>query len=170
PSATAPTRCPSPKAPRPIDAVVGEAASERCLLFHGLACESVHQVADAMPGISESTVRRLSHYYRTLEEVEAEGGRTLSSRRLAERGGITPAQVRKDLSAFGSFGRRGLGYNVAYLRQELRAILGLDRRWRVAVVGAGRVGTALSSYPGVGRQGVDIVAMLDVGPPRVGRR
>ena len=123
-----------------------------------------------MSGISESTVRRLSHYYRTLEEVEAEGGRTISSRRLAERGGITPAQVRKDLSAFGSFGRRGLGYNVGYLRQELRAILGLDRRWRVAVVGAGRVGVALSSYRGFGRQGFDIVAMLDVDPRRIGQR
>ena len=82
--------------------------------------------------ISESTVRRLSHYYRVLEEVEAEGKRLISSHRLAEREGITSAQVRKDLSCFGSFGRRGLGYNVAHLRDEIRAILGLDRRWRVA--------------------------------------
>ncbi len=123
-----------------------------------------------MSGISESTVRRLSHYYRTLEEVEAEGGRTISSRRLAERGGITPAQVRKDLSAFGSFGRRGLGYNVGYLRRELRAILGLDRRWNVAVVGAGRVGTALYSYQGFAQRGFDVVAVFDADPRRIGQR
>src|SRR5213594_1090277 len=72
----------------------------------------------SLPQISESTVRRLSHYDRVLEEVEAEGGRVISSRRLAEREGITSAQVRKDLSCFGSFGRRGLGYDVARLREE----------------------------------------------------
>ena len=96
-----------------------------------------------MARISESTVRRLSHYYRVLEEVEAEGGRLISSHRLAEREGITSAEVRKDLSTFGSFGRRGLGYSVAHLREEIRSILGLDRRWRVAVVGAGNIGSAL---------------------------
>ena len=70
--------------------------------------------------ISESTVRRLSHYYRVLEEVAAEGQRMISSHLLAEREGITSAQVRKDLSYFGSFGRRGLGYNVEHLRDEIR--------------------------------------------------
>ncbi len=115
-------------------------------------------------------MRRLSHYYRTLEEVEGEGGRTISSQRLAERGGITPAQVRKDLSCFGSFGRRGLGYNVTYLREEIRNILGLDRRWKLAVVGAGRIGSALFSYQGFAKQGFDIVAVFDVDPSRVGQR
>jgi redox-sensing transcriptional repressor len=122
-----------------------------------------------MPRISASTVRRLSHYYRVLEEVEAEGRRMISSRRLAEREGITPAQVRKDLSYFGSFGRRGLGYNVPHLRAELRAILGLDRRWRVAVVGAGNIGSALAAYRGFGTQGFDIVAVFDRDPARVGQ-
>ncbi|HET7226672.1 MAG TPA: redox-sensing transcriptional repressor Rex [Candidatus Eisenbacteria bacterium] len=122
-----------------------------------------------MPRISASTVRRLSHYYRVLEEVEAEGRRMISSRRLAEREGITPAQVRKDLSYFGSFGRRGLGYNVPHLRAELRSILGLDRRWRVAVVGAGNIGSALAAYRGFGTQGFDIVAVFDRDPARVGQ-
>jgi len=122
-----------------------------------------------MPRISESTVRRLSHYYRVLEEVEAEGGRLISSHRLAEREGVTSAQVRKDLSCFGSFGRRGLGYNVAHLRQEIRAILGLDRRWRVAVVGVGNLGTALLLYRGFERQGFDVVAAFDRDPARIGR-
>src|SRR5438874_9263813 len=108
--------------------------------------------------ISEPTVRRLSHYYRVLDEVQAEGKRMISSHRLAEREGITSAQVRKDLSYFGSFGRRGLGYNVAHLRQEIRAILGLDQRWKVALVGAGNIGTALASYRGFADQGFEIVA------------
>jgi redox-sensing transcriptional repressor len=123
-----------------------------------------------MSQISQSTVRRLSHYYRVLEEVEAEGGRVISSRRLAEREGITSAQVRKDLSCFGSFGRRGLGYDVAHLREEIRAILGLGRRWRVAVVGAGNVGAALLAYRGFARQGFDVVAVFDREPSRIGAR
>ncbi|TMQ71309.1 MAG: redox-sensing transcriptional repressor Rex [Candidatus Eisenbacteria bacterium] len=120
--------------------------------------------------ISESTVRRLSHYYRVLEEVEAEGKRLISSHRLAEREGVTSAQVRKDLSCFGSFGRRGLGYNVAHLRDEIRGILGLDRRWRVAIVGAGNIGAALLAYRGFARQGFDVVAVFDRDPQRVGQR
>lgn len=123
-----------------------------------------------MPRISESTVRRLSHYYRVLEEVEAEGKRMISSHRLAEREGITSAQVRKDLSYFGSFGRRGLGYNVAHLRQEIRSILGLARRWRVAVVGAGNIGSALLAYRGFEAQGFDVVAVFDRDPARIGQK
>jgi redox-sensing transcriptional repressor len=123
-----------------------------------------------MPRISESTVRRLSHYYRVLEEVAAEGKRMISSHRLAEREGITSAQVRKDLSYFGSFGRRGLGYSVVHLREEIRTILGLERRWKVALVGAGHIGSALLAYAGFARQGFDIVAVFDEDPARVGER
>jgi redox-sensing transcriptional repressor len=123
-----------------------------------------------MQRISESTVRRLSHYDRVLEEVQAEGRRMISSHRLAEREGITSAQVRKDLSMFGSFGRRGLGYNVARLREEIRAILGLDRHWRVALIGAGNMGAALVAYRGFARQGFDVVAVFDRDPARVGQR
>jgi redox-sensing transcriptional repressor len=141
-----------------------------------LVCEIIHQrrVALApeisMPRISESTVRRLSHYYRVLEEVQAEGKRMISSHRLAEREGITSAQVRKDLSYFGSFGRRGLGYNVEHLREQIRTILGLERRWRVALVGAGNIGSALLAYRGFQKQGFDIVAVFDRDSARVGQR
>ena len=121
-----------------------------------------------MPRISESTVRRLSHYYRVLEEVAAEGQRMISSHLLAEREGITSAQVRKDLSYFGSFGRRGLGYNVEHLRNEIRRILGLDRRWRVGVVGSGHIGSALLAYRGFGNQGFDVVAVFDASHDRIG--
>jgi redox-sensing transcriptional repressor len=105
-----------------------------------------------------------------LEEVEAEGKRMISSHRLAEREGITSAQVRKDLSYFGSFGRRGLGYNVQHLREEIRGILGLDRRWKVVVVGAGNIGAALVSYRGFERQGFDVIGLFDRDPARVGQR
>ena len=123
-----------------------------------------------MTRISESSVRRLSHYYRVLEEVHAEGKRVISSLRLADREGITSAQVRKDLSSFGSFGRRGLGYSVERLREEIRAILGLDRRWRVAVVGAGNIGSALLAYRGFERQGFDVVAVFDRDAARIGQK
>ena len=120
--------------------------------------------------ISESTVRRLSFYLRILEKVKAGGIDTLSSEELAERTGTTAAQVRKDLSLFGSFGKRGLGYAVPQLAAELREILGLDRTWRVALVGGGRIGSALFEYSGFRKRGFEIVAVLDADPAKVGQR
>ena len=120
--------------------------------------------------ISESTVRRLSFYLRILEKVGGAGIDTLSSEELAGRTGTTAAQVRKDLSLFGSFGKRGLGYAVPQLASELREILGLDRTWRVALVGAGRIGSALFEYGGFRRRGFEIVAVLDADPAKVGTR
>ena len=119
--------------------------------------------------ISDSTVHRLSVYLRILEDAEDPRG-TVSSEDLAERSGTTAAQVRKDLSLFGSFGKRGLGYSVPELSGRLREILGLDRVWRVAVVGAGRVGAALFEYPGFRTRGFHIVSVLDRDPDKVGRR
>lgn len=94
----------------------------------------------------------------------------MSSEELAQQGGTTAAQVRKDLSQFGSFGKRGLGYSVAELAGRLRRILGLDRRWRVALVGAGRIGSAIFEYPDFTARGFDCVAVLDVDPAKVGTR
>ena len=88
--------------------------------------------------------------------------RTVSSSGLAHLSGVTSAQVRKDLSYFGNFGKRGLGYNVARLKKEIRLILGLNRRWKVALVGAGNIGTALFSYKEFRRQGFDFAAVFDV--------
>lgn len=119
--------------------------------------------------ISETTVRRLSLYLRILEWMEAEREPTVSSEDLAERSGTTAAQVRKDLSLFGSFGKRGLGYGVPELASELRDILGLDRTWRVALVGAGRIGSALFEYRGFRDRGFEIVAVLDSDPAKIGR-
>lgn len=118
--------------------------------------------------IPESTVRRLSHYLRSLEGF-AEAGGTVSSEELAARGQTTAAQVRKDLSHFGSFGKRGLGYQVDELRERLRSILGVDRPWRVALVGAGRIGLALFEYPAFRSRGYDCVAIFDADPDKIGR-
>jgi redox-sensing transcriptional repressor len=118
--------------------------------------------------ISESTVRRLSLYLRLLQEAQAQHQETISSEELAGRAGTTSAQVRKDLSLFGSFGKRGLGYGVGELLRELREILGLDRTWRVALVGAGKIGSALISYRNFQVRGFQIVAVFDTDPSKVG--
>lgn len=118
--------------------------------------------------VSESTIRRLSFYTRILREMSAEGQETASSDRLAKATGITPAQVRKDLTAFGSFGVRGRGYAVEPLRAELLRILGLNRTWQTVVVGAGRLGSALAASPDLARQGFRIAALFDVDPARFG--
>lgn len=118
--------------------------------------------------ISDSTIRRLSVYLRTLEEG-GEPEETVSSEDLAERAGTTAAQVRKDLSLFGSFGKRGLGYAVPELSGRLRRILGLDRTWKIALVGAGRVGAALFEYPGFRARGFRIVSVFDRDPEKIGR-
>ena len=121
-----------------------------------------------MRDVASSTVRRLSLYLQFLHECEARGLATVSSGALAERGGASPAQVRKDLSFVGSFGRRGVGYSVPLLAGRLREILGLVRRYRVILVGAGRVGAALAAYPGFRQRGFDVVAVYDADPARIG--
>jgi redox-sensing transcriptional repressor len=119
--------------------------------------------------VALSTIRRLSLYLHFLETCEREGKATVSSRALAETGGATPAQVRKDLSFFGSFGKRGIGYPTVELAQRIREILGLGRRYKVVLVGAGRIGAALANYPGFGERGFDISAVYDVSPARIGQ-
>ena len=116
--------------------------------------------------ISDSTIRRLSHYVRVLETLTADGVSTVSSEYLAERVGTTAAQVRKDFSQFGSFGKRGLGYSVVALSDRLRTILGIDRPWRVALVGAGRIGSALYEYPKFSERGFRFVTVVDADPAR----
>ena len=123
-----------------------------------------------MRKVAESTVRRLSLYLRFLEEFEGQGVATVSSGALASRGGTTSAQVRKDLSFFGSFGKRGLGYPVPELADRLREILGLKRRYLVAMIGAGKIGSALVQYRGFKQRGFDIVAIFDADESKIGRQ
>src|SRR5947207_11918997 len=123
-----------------------------------------------MRKISESTVRRLSLYLRFLGQFDAQGHAAVSSAEVARRGATTPAQVRKDLSFFGSFGKRGLGYSVPQLTGRLRDILGLKRTYRVVLVGAGRIGGALVQYPGFRQRGFHVAAIYDRDPRKVGSR
>ena len=123
-----------------------------------------------MKRIADSTVRRLSAYLRFLEDFENRGLSTISSEELAKRGGTTSAQVRKDLSFFGSFGKRGLGYSVPELAGRLREILGLGKEWRVVIVGAGKIGAALAQYRGFRQRGFNILAAYDINPEKVGRK
>jgi redox-sensing transcriptional repressor len=119
--------------------------------------------------IADSTIRRLSIYLRFLEEFEERGVDTLSSEELARRGGTTSAQVRKDLSFFGSFGKRGLGYSVPELAGAIRDILGLGHEWRVIIVGAGKIGAALAQYRGFHQRGFRIIAAYDTNPAKIGQ-
>ncbi|MEZ4654408.1 MAG: redox-sensing transcriptional repressor Rex [Candidatus Eisenbacteria bacterium] len=120
--------------------------------------------------ISDYTVRRLSVYCHILEELELDGNEVVSSARLAKLAGTNSAQVRKDLSYFGNFGKRGRGYSVSDLKRRIRSILGIDRHWRVVLVGAGNLGSALFSYKDFANHGFKIVAILDNDPEKVGTR
>src|SRR5213076_6623 len=118
--------------------------------------------------VSELTTNRLSIYLRCLTELEAVGTRTVSSQALAEQFHLNAAQIRKDLAYFGEFGVRGVGYYVKELRRHLRQILGLDRKLRVAIVGAGNLGLALADYPGFRQEGFDIAALFDASSEKIG--
>jgi redox-sensing transcriptional repressor len=114
-----------------------------------------------MRKVSDYTVRRLSMYFRSLVDYEKKGQRIISSKDLAKTEKLTPAQVRKDLSFFGSFGTRGLGYPVAELKERIAKILGLDRSWNIALIGLGNVGSALVSYKEFHKQGFHIRLLFD---------
>lgn len=122
-----------------------------------------------MKRIAESTVRRLSMYLRYLEDLDTRGQQTASSDELAQLCGTTPAQVRKDLSFFGSFGKRGLGYPVHELTDQLRGILGLEHEWRVVIIGAGKIGAALANYRGFLQRGFRVVGVYDNSPDKIGQ-
>ena len=118
--------------------------------------------------IAESAISRLSLYLRILEDMVEEGEPTVSSQTMASQSGTTAAQVRKDLSLFGSFGRRGLGYSSTDLVSRIRQILGLNRRWKIGVIGMGRIGSALIEHKGFFDRGFDIVALFDTSDFKVG--
>lgn len=118
--------------------------------------------------ISEFTVRRLSNYYRILLGLEHQSTATVSSARLAELCGVTSAQVRKDLSYFGNFGTRGLGYQVTELKSAIEQILGLHRKWTMALFGAGSLGHALFFHPGFRDDGFFFAHVFDVDSTKIG--
>jgi redox-sensing transcriptional repressor len=120
--------------------------------------------------ISELTTNRLSVYLRCLNELAADGIKTISSDGLAKRFHLNSAQIRKDLAYFGEFGVRGVGYYVESLRDHLTKILGLDKQHCVAIIGAGRLGTALADYYGFAQTNFTVVALFDADPAKIGQR
>jgi len=125
-------------------------------------------ITEARP-IPEATVARLPLYYRALLEI-AEQSTTVSSEQLAELAGVTAAKVRKDLSYLGSYGTRGVGYDVEHLVGEVSRELGLTHDWPVAILGIGNLGRALANYRGFSARGFHVVALVDADPAQVGGR
>src|SRR6266571_2938342 len=119
--------------------------------------------------VSELTTGRLSVYLRCLTYLQSLNQETVSSAELAARFHLNSAQIRKDLACFGDFGTRGVGYNVARLKEQLVRTLGIDRTRNVLIVGAGNLGLALADYAGFNRAGFEIVALVDVDAEKVGR-
>jgi len=120
--------------------------------------------------VSELTTNRLSVYLRCLSTLEESGVRAISSQSLAEQFHLNAAQIRKDLAYFGEFGVRGVGYYVRDLKRHLRQILGLDRKLRVAIMGAGNLGLALADYAGFRQEGFEISALFDTLREKVGQQ
>ena len=118
--------------------------------------------------IPQATVARLPLYLRALDEIAAEREATISSETLASRAGVNAAQVRKDLSYLGSYGTRGVGYDVAYLVMQINRQLGLGEAHRVGIIGAGRLGQALAGYGGLPARGFEVVAAFDNDPSKIG--
>ncbi len=121
-------------------------------------------------GIPDIVIGRLPVYLRTLKLLAAEGHEVASSQELGDRLGISSAQIRKDLSHFGEFGKQGTGYNVTYLCKQLEKILKVDCIWPVVLVGAGYLGHALAAYNGFENRGFRIVAVFDSDPKKIGVR
>ena len=121
-------------------------------------------------GIPEATVGRLPLYLRALLDLAGRGETTISSDALADGAGVTSAKVRKDLSYLGSYGTRGVGYDVAYLIHQIRRELGLTQSWPILIAGIGNLGHALANYRGFGERGFRVAALVDADPAKVGER
>src|SRR5438067_1818490 len=119
---------------------------------------------------SDLTTGRLSVYLRCLTFLESQNQETVSSAELAERFHLNSAQIRKDLACFGDFGTRGVGYNVARLKEQLVRTLGIDRTRNVLIVGAGNLGMALADYRGFNENGFSIVALMDIDRAKIASR
>ena len=119
--------------------------------------------------VPEVVIDRLPQYVRTLTQLLEDGVEVTNSQQLGAQLQVTPAQIRKDLSYFGRFGKQGRGYRVRHLLSELKQILGLDAQWNVAVIGVGRLGNAILNYPGFNPDGFHLVAAFDNNPENFGR-
>ena len=133
-----------------------------------MSSTNISNNSGSAPKIPEVVIQRLPLYVRALTQFAGSGDDVISSEQLGQRLQMTPAQIRKDLTYFGRFGKQGRGYSVASLEQRLRSILGLDRAWNTMVIGMGRLGRAVVSYPGFAPEGFNIVAAFDADDSIVG--
>lgn len=122
----------------------------------------------AQRGIPDATVARLPLYLRALTALAESGVRSCASTELAEAAGVNPAKLRKDLSHLGSYGTRGVGYDVEYLRYQIAREIGQTQDWSVVIVGVGNLGSALSNYAGFTPRGIKVRALVDIDPQRIG--
>lgn len=118
--------------------------------------------------IPDIVVGRLPLYLRALQRMAQEGRQVTSSQELGERLGISAAQIRKDLSQFGEFGKQGTGYQIDFLTDQLREILNIDRVWEMAVIGAGDIGSAVARYQGLHDRGFRVTMILDIDASKIG--
>lgn len=137
--------------------------------------EVPEQHSEAMTGsidriLPEATLARLTQYLRALNTLQSQGETRTSSGLLAQEAGVNPSILRKDLSLLGSYGTRGVGYVVTELAQHISTAMGLGQQWRVAIIGAGNLGRALSGYGGFQSRGFEVVALLDAAPEVIGTR
>ena len=131
---------------------------------------SSHRLPAATPerGIPDATVARLPVYLRALNALIEQGTATCSSNDLAAQAGVNPAKLRKDLSHLGSYGTRGVGYDVEYLSYQIAREIGQTQDWDVVIVGVGNLGSALSAYQGFSTRGIRVAALVDTSPERIG--
>jgi len=120
--------------------------------------------------IPEATVARLPVYLRALVDIAEAGAATVSSEALADAAGVNSAKVRKDLSRLGSYGTRGVGYDIAYLIHQIRRELGLTQAWPIVIAGIGNLGHALANYRGFAERGFRVAALVDADPAKAGER
>ena len=118
--------------------------------------------------IPDIVVGRLPQYLRSLQRMAREGRTLTSSQELGERLGISAAQIRKDLSQFGEFGKQGTGYQIAYLIEQLQQILNVNHEWEIAVIGAGDIGNAVARYKGFANRGFRVCMIFDINPEKIG--
>ncbi len=123
-----------------------------------------------MRKIPKPTIRRLAIYYRCLERLEQQGEENISSKLLAQMVHIKDSQVRKDLSYFGSFGRRGIGYNIQKLLSEIRKILGIHKSWRVVIIGAGNIGQAIARFKHMEKHNFQVIGVFDTDKRKIGKQ
>lgn len=120
--------------------------------------------------VPEVVIKRLPRYYRYLDELDKEGKTRISSTALSDKMGVTASQIRQDFNYFGGFGQQGYGYNVQYLLGEMKKLLGINRSYKVIIVGAGNLGHAIANYAGLKKRGFKLIGIFDNDKAKIGQK